>query len=343
MESKYNNIITGKTRFPEITALFAFVRARERRVMDREEVLKALDAGSKNFSDFVVHISKFDIGSYIASEIKIEPSTPPRIFESVALKFFEQEAKMIRDYTPKPCSDIIELFLEKYDAYNIISVINSLRTHSKPLHLIPIGKIAELNILDKLETAKTEEEVLGIAKQCGLYWILKSLEKSPSEFSIICSYFSELKKLCKDLKPSMNTMKAIEHLVNTYMLERSVLFLIENKAPPTEFLLCTPHEISEAFRDLTRAIDKLKYHYFDIMKKIEPYIKKTKEDFIYLRFLIEDYAYTKALELLSTDVLSFDSVLRYVALREYEARLVSLAYTALYLGKARKVLEVLSS
>jgi len=51
----------------------------------------------------------------------------------------------------------------------------------------------------------------------------------------------------------------------------------------------------------------------------------------------------KALELLSTDVLSFESVLRYVILREYEARLVSLAYTALYLGKARKVLEVLSS
>jgi len=159
----------------------------------------------------------------------------------------------------------------------------------------------------------------------------------------MCSYFLELRRLCRELKPSTNVLKAIEHLINTYMLERTVLFLVENKMPPDDFLLCVPYEVSEAFRDLTKAIDKLRYHYPDVMEKIEPYVKKAKEDFIYLRFLMEDYLYMKALELLSTDVLSFDSVLRYVILREYEARLISLAYTALYLGKAKRVFEVLSS
>lgn len=342
MENNYSEI-TGEIRFPEITALFAFVRAREKRVMSKEDILKALDVGSKNFSDFVVHISKYDIGNYIASEIKIEPLTPPRIFESAAFKFFEQEVRIIRDYAPKPCSDIIELFLEKYDAHNIVVTINSLKTRSKPLHLIPVGKIAELHILDKLRNVSTEEEVLEIAKQCNLNWVLQALKRKPSEFSIMCSYFLELRRLCRELKPSTNVLKAIEHLINTYMLERTVLFLVENKMPPDDFLLCVPYEVSEAFRDLTKAIDKLRYHYPDVMEKIEPYVKKAKEDFIYLRFLMEDYLYMKALELLSTDVLSFDSVLRYVILREYEARLISLAYTALYLGKAKRVFEVLSS
>ncbi len=333
--------VTYIGRLPAI-GLFSYARARESKVITRGDALKALEVGSKNFIDFVNYISKFEIGNYILTEIKLERTTTPTEFERACYRFLHSELTFLRNMAPRKCREFLDAYVSKYDALNIANIVASLALGTRAKNLIPMGILVDRNLLDALANSKSVDDLYSVVKEVNIPWLedLISIFKM-GEIPILAKYFEYLIETAQNLSPAHSITKALECMRNYLIIERLLKYMVSGKKLPEELHRYLPSDLEFIIWTPSEALMKLEATHPQMYRIIKKYLHG-EELRPQIRIALTDSMYQQIMDILMPHILSYDSVLRYIVMREYEVWLLSLVFSALYLGKEQEIREVLS-
>ncbi len=339
-------------RYGEYGFLASLLKGKEAKCITEHHVRDALR--KKSLEEALESFSGTELGIYVSERLATVKTYSD--IENLVFEHLSKDYSFIKTYLPKDSLIFYNVYIEKYDLFNIKQVIRRLVLKSlHKVNFVPLGKIFESNLLSKLEEATAIDDVVNIARQANLYDYSVIIEEAQPKLSseretyrarvllekrLDKEYLSKLLKISLKLRGKEQLLPAIGSLIDLNLINvvaRSIVSKSQREIldfiPEVHYIL-TEENIKSLLdaRSLEELSEKLEHTpYSDIGKKIID-IYKTTGDVLLVEKEILDYALSKIRENVSTALHTPAVLLHYFLAKEKEVRLV-LLFFKLFLQK----------
>jgi len=326
--------------------LASLLKGKEAKSITEYHVKDALK--KKSLEEVLESFSGTELGTYFS-----ERSATIKVYddiENLAYEYLSKDYFFIKTYLPKDSLVFYNIYIEKYDLFNIKQVIRRLVLKSlHKVNFIPLGKIYESGLLGKLEEASSIDDIINVVRQAGLYDYSVIIEEAQPkllsereayksrallEKRLDEEYLSKLMKISLKLRGREQLLPAIGSLIDLNIVNivvRSIASKSQKEVGeliPETFYVLTKEGVKSLLdvRNFEELSEKLEYTpYSEIGKKIID-IYKTTGDVLLIEKETLDYALSKIKENVSTALHTPAVLLHYFLTKEREIKLTLLFF-----------------
>ncbi len=326
--------------------LASLLKGKEAKRITEEHIIEALR--KKSLDEALEAIGATELGAYISERAALIKTYDD--VENMVYEYLSKDYMFIKTYLPKDSLKLYDVFIEKFDLFNIKQVIR--RLASKSLHkvnFVPLGKIFESNMLSKLEEATSIDDVVNVVRQAGLYDYSVIIEEMQAKITsehesfkarmilekkLDEEYFSKLLKIALKLRGREQLLPAIGSLIDLNIVNAAVRAVASGKPQgileiiPEVYYVLTKDNVKSFLdaRTLEKLSEKLEYTpYSEIGRRIVDIYKTTKDPLLVEKTIL-DYSLSKIKENISTAMHTPAVLLHYFLIKEKELRLTLLLF-----------------
>ncbi len=339
--------------------LSALLRSRETFIATNDDLVKALK--SNNIVDAVSNISHTSIGDFLSKKIRELISS--KAVDAAVYDHLSNELKYIALNSPRKISNFIQLYVTKYDVYNILLYIRSITLKTGAMELIPCGLIAWKGMLNKLINITDLDTLIDFIHEAGLHIyadlvrINRSLIEAKAEDkfyeleSILMNKYYELLNAYLAMLGDYLTSTCIRMMIDIHniilVLKKIILGILPDiikKIMIKGGMYITHTEYDELLRyeridQLTNWLKATPYKL--LSDKILIALKIFKNNPSILDIVFKSFNLYNLRITLHSSPLSLQPVITYVVAKELEASKVSLILRAIVNGSEREPFEKL--
>ncbi len=337
---------TSFRRYGAYSFLATLLKGKEAKCITEQHIRDALR--KKSLEEALESFAETELGTYI-SERSATIKTYDDI-ETLVFEYLSKDYSSIKIYLPKDSLILYNVYIEKYDLFNIKQIIR--RLVSKSLHkvnFVPLGKIFESGLLSKLKESTSIDDVVSIIRQAGLYDYSMIIEEAQPKLSsereayrarvllekrLDEKYLSKLVNTSLKLKGKEQMLPAIGSLIDLNLINivvRSIVAKSQREVAdiiPEVYYILTKEGIrslldSKSLEEFSEKLEQTSYS--DIGKRIVDIYRATG-DVLLIEKEILDYALSKIKENVSTALHTPAVLLHYFLTKEKEVKLTLLFF-----------------